>query len=128
MAVMIGTSTKGEPDEARGVALTSSGITDDLFDPEQDLVIRVKRKTLAQVLGSDIDVGESFYLECRKTGSAGRDGIRIVGRRWTRRGSDALVAAAVPSGATTSARGAQTRWRRRCRRHSNLPPFLERAQ
>ncbi len=69
-----------EPDEAPSGALTPSDITDDLFDPDHDLSIRVTDKVHARVLGPDIDIGESFYLECRKTGPAGYDGIRIVGR------------------------------------------------
>ena len=31
-----------EPDEARSLALTSSDITDEIFDPDKDLSIRVK--------------------------------------------------------------------------------------
>jgi hypothetical protein len=69
-----------EPDEARSLALISNDITDEIFDPDQDLSIRVKRETLERVLGSEVDMEESFYLECRKKGSAGRDGIRIEGR------------------------------------------------
>ncbi len=68
-----------EPDETRTSTSASGAVTDDLFDPEQDLSIRVGPETLEQVLGSDIDIGESFYLECRKTGSVGRDKILIVG-------------------------------------------------
>ena len=49
-----------EPDEARSLALTSSDITDELFDPEKDLSIRVGRETLEWVLGSEIGAGESF--------------------------------------------------------------------
>lgn len=67
-----------EPDEARGFALTSSDITGEIFDPEKDLSIRVGRETLEWVLGSEIGVGDLFYLECSKTGPA-HDGVRIVG-------------------------------------------------
>lgn len=61
---------------------TSRDITDELFDSEQDLSIRLGREKLARLLDSEIGIGQSFYLECRKTGSIGRDGIRIVGRLW----------------------------------------------
>jgi len=69
-----------EPDETHTGTSASRNSTDNLFDPEKDLVIRVKRETLERVLGSEVDMEESFYLECRKKGSAGRDGIRIEGR------------------------------------------------
>jgi hypothetical protein len=69
-----------ELDETRSGTSASGHSTDELFDPEKDLVIRVKRETLERVLGSEVDMEESFYLECRKKGSAGRDGIRIEGR------------------------------------------------
>jgi hypothetical protein len=69
-----------EPDETRTGTSPSTLSTDELFDPEKDLSIRVRRETHVRVLGSEIGVGDSFYLECRKTGSVGRDGIRIVGR------------------------------------------------
>jgi hypothetical protein len=62
------------------VTLTSKSESLELFDPEKDLAIRLRRETLAQVLGSEIPMNKSFNLECRKTGSVGRDGIRIVGR------------------------------------------------
>ncbi len=68
-----------EPDEARSRALISSDITDEIFDPDQDLSIRVKDEVHAQVLGPDVPMGEPFYLKCKKTGSACRDGIRIIG-------------------------------------------------
>ena len=55
-------------------------MSDELFDPEKDLSIRLKRETLAQVLGSEIPMDRSFYLECKKTAPIGRDGIRIVGK------------------------------------------------
>jgi hypothetical protein len=64
-----------EPNETR-----TRASADEIFDPDQDLSIRVKRETLERVLGSEVDMEESFYLECRKKGSAGRDGIRIEGR------------------------------------------------
>jgi hypothetical protein len=69
-----------EPGEAPSGALTSGDFTDEIFDPDQDLSIRVKDKVYAQVLGPDLPVDELFYLECKKTGPAGRDDIRIVGR------------------------------------------------
>jgi hypothetical protein len=69
-----------EPDEARSLALTSSDITDEIFDPDQDLSIRVNDKVRARVFGPDIDLDQSFYLECRKKGPLGRGGILIVGR------------------------------------------------
>jgi hypothetical protein len=69
-----------EPGEARSLALTSSDITDEIFDPEDDVSIRVGRETLERVLGPEIGTDDSFYLECRKIGPAGRDGIRIVGK------------------------------------------------
>jgi hypothetical protein len=64
---------------ARSLALTSSDMTGEIFDPEEDLSIRVGRETLEWVLGSEISVGDSFYLQCRKAGPAD-DGIRIVGK------------------------------------------------
>jgi len=70
----------GEPDETGSPTSASEDTMDDLFDPEKDLSIRVGRETLAQVLSLETDMNVSFYLECRKTGPAGRDGIRIVGR------------------------------------------------
>jgi len=68
-----------ERDEARSLPLTSSDMTDEIFDPEEDLSIRVGRETLDWVLGSEIGVGDSFYLECKKAGPAD-DWIRIVGK------------------------------------------------
>jgi hypothetical protein len=65
-----------EPDET--TPTSTSEHTDELFDPEQDLSIRVSIKTHARVLGPKINIGRSFYLECKKT--VCRDGIRIVGR------------------------------------------------
>jgi hypothetical protein len=62
------------------VAFTSASTSNELFDPEKDLAIRLRPETLAQVLGSEIPMKTSFYLECRKTGSLGRDGILVVGR------------------------------------------------
>lgn len=69
-----------EPDESRTGASGSDHSTDELFDPDEDLSIRVGSETLERVLGADIDSGHSFYLECSKTAPAGRRGIRIVGR------------------------------------------------
>jgi hypothetical protein len=69
-----------EPDETRTRASASGNTEADLFDPEKDLSIRVGSETLERVLGADINSGRSFYLECKKTGPVGRDGIRIVGR------------------------------------------------
>ena len=68
-----------EPDEARSLALTSSDSTDEMFDPEKDLSIRVGRETLERVLGAEINMDD------RSISNAGRrarrsDGIRIVGR------------------------------------------------
>jgi hypothetical protein len=57
---------ENEPDEAPSLALTSSDITDEIFDPDQDLSIRVNDKVRARVFGPDIDLDQSFYLECRK--------------------------------------------------------------
>jgi len=67
-------------DEDHDPASSEDGdFENDLFNPERDLSIRVGPETLEQILSSQIDVGESFYLECRKTGSVGDDEIRIVG-------------------------------------------------
>ena len=59
---------------------TSASTSDELFDPEKDLSIRLKRETLLQVLGPEIPMNRSFSLECRKTAPIGRGGIRIVGK------------------------------------------------
>jgi hypothetical protein len=67
-----------EPHET--IPTSTSEHTDELFDPEQDLSIRVRSDTYARVLGENINIGESFFLECKKTGSIGHDGIRIVGK------------------------------------------------
>jgi hypothetical protein len=67
-----------EPNESLTLISASREVTDDLFDREKDLSIRVGPETLERVLGSEIGVGDSFYLECKKTGPAD-DGIRIVG-------------------------------------------------
>jgi hypothetical protein len=64
--------------EENQASSSASDVTDDLFDPEEDLPIRVGRETLKWVLGSEIAVGEAFYLECTKTGPA-VNGIRIIG-------------------------------------------------
>jgi hypothetical protein len=69
-----------EPDDADDSA--SSDAADDLFDPEQDASLRLGSEALAQVLSSEIQMNEVFYLECRKTGSIGRNGIRIEGRLY----------------------------------------------
>jgi hypothetical protein len=69
-----------EHDETRTGTSPSTPSSDELFDPEEDLSIRVRRETHVRVLGSEVGVGDSFYLECRKTRSVGRDGIRIIGR------------------------------------------------
>jgi hypothetical protein len=53
---------------------------DELFDPEVDISTRVGSETLEIVLSSKIPMYKVFYLECRKTGSLGRDGILIEGR------------------------------------------------
>jgi hypothetical protein len=63
-----------EPDETIRPSAT------DLFDPEKDLSIRVWPETYAQVLGSEINIDQWFYLECRKTDTVVNDRIRIVGR------------------------------------------------
>ena len=67
-----------EPDDADDLA--SSDATDDLFDPEQDASLRLGSEALELVLSPEIPMNEVFYLECRKTGSIGRNGIRIEGR------------------------------------------------
>jgi hypothetical protein len=69
-----------ESDEARSRALTSSDITDEIFDPERDLSIRVTEEAFAQVLDPDLPVDELFYLKCKKKGPVGRDWVRIVGK------------------------------------------------
>jgi ribosomal protein L17 len=69
-----------EPDDADEAA--SSDATDDLFDAEQDASLRLGSEELERVLSSEIPMNEVFYLECRKTGSVGRDWIRIVGRLY----------------------------------------------
>ena len=69
-----------EADEAHTGTSASGHSTDKLFDPHQDLSIRVKAEVHAQVLGPEIAMEEEFYLKCKKTGTVGRDGIRIVGR------------------------------------------------
>ena len=58
----------------------SGDATDHLFEPEQDASLRLGSEGLAQVLSSAIPMNEVFYLECRKTGSIGCNGIRIEGR------------------------------------------------
>jgi hypothetical protein len=73
-----GSDQEEESDNADDSA--SGDATDDLFDPARDLSIRVGSEKRALVLSSNIDISESFYLECKKTGPWGRDGILIVGR------------------------------------------------
>ena len=58
----------------------SSDGPDELFDPEVDISTRVGSETLELVLSSKIPMHKVFYLECRKTGSLGHDGILIEGR------------------------------------------------
>ena len=62
-----------EADEALSLALTAGTITDEIFDPDLDLSIRVTEGVHAQVLGPDLSIGEVFYLKCKKTGPVGRD-------------------------------------------------------
>jgi hypothetical protein len=64
-------TTQGEDqdfDNGEEGTFTSESTSDDLFDPEKDLAVRLKRETLAQVPGSEIPMNESFYLECRIEG------------------------------------------------------------
>jgi hypothetical protein len=70
-----------EPDDADDSA-SSGAATDDLFDPAADISVRVGSETLELVLSPGIPVNEVFYLECWKTGSIGRSGIRIEGRLY----------------------------------------------
>ena len=70
---------QGEEIDAESGSSSETGL-DDLFDPEKDLSIRLGSETLEQVLGPEIDLDHSFYLECRKKGPLGRDGILIIGR------------------------------------------------
>ena len=65
-----------EADEAEASA--STDLLEDLFDPEQDVSIRVGSELLAQILGSDLEIGEEFYLQCRKLRPIGT-GVLIVG-------------------------------------------------
>jgi len=53
---------------------------DKIFDPEKDLSIRVGGEACAEVLAPEIPMSDLFYLECKKVGLVGREGIRIVGR------------------------------------------------
>ena len=69
-----------ELDETRTGTSASEHGTDEIFDADKDLSIRVTDEARAQVLGPDLPMDELFYLECKKVGSVGRDGIRIVGR------------------------------------------------
>ena len=75
---MTGTSTKRNPTTL--TSSVSSDATDALFDPEQDASLRLGSEALELVLSPAIPMNEVFYLECRKTGSIGRNGIRIEGR------------------------------------------------
>jgi hypothetical protein len=72
--------TREKPGETN--TSTFRDVTDALFDPEQDVSIRLGREKLALVLNSETGTDETFFLECRKTGSIGRNGIRIVGQLW----------------------------------------------
>jgi len=67
-----------EPDETRTGTSAAEHGSDEIFDAEKDLSIRVGSETLERVLGQEIDMDEPFYLECRKSGPLGRDWIRIV--------------------------------------------------
>jgi hypothetical protein len=67
-------------DETRTRTSASGHSTDELFDADKDLSIRVTHEVRALVLSPALHMGELFYLECKKTGAVGRDGIRIVGR------------------------------------------------
>ncbi len=58
----------------------SANSADKLFDRQKDLSIRVTPKVYAQVLGAEINMNRSFYLECKKTGSVGDDDVRIIGK------------------------------------------------
>jgi hypothetical protein len=69
-----------EPDETQAGTEASADVADDLFVRELDISIRGEHQTYAQVLGPEIAMEEVFYLECRKTGPAGHDDVRIVGR------------------------------------------------
>jgi hypothetical protein len=69
-----------EDEFEEAAAFSSTSTVDEIFDPEKDLAIRLKRETLAKVLGSQIPTNELFYLECRKTGSLGHGGVLIEGR------------------------------------------------
>ena len=69
-----------EADQTSTPNSASEGEYSDLFDPEQDLSIRVKPETRERILGSEIGVHRSFYLKCRKKEPVGPDGIRIIGR------------------------------------------------
>ena len=62
-----------EPDDADDSAWSDA--TDDLFDPEVDISVRVGSETCKQVLGPSIDIGETFYLICTKKGPIGQAGI-----------------------------------------------------
>ena len=61
------------PGEARSLALTSTDITDEIFDPEEDLSIRVGRKTLEWVLGSEISVGDCSISNAKRRPGRRRD-------------------------------------------------------
>jgi hypothetical protein len=69
-----------EPDETHTGTSASEHGSDEIFDAEKDLSIRVGSETLERVLGPEIDMTESFYRECRKKGPVGRGWILIVGR------------------------------------------------
>jgi hypothetical protein len=54
--------------------------TDEIFDPKEDLSIRVSDEVRARVLTPKIPMNETFFLACKKVSLMGRDGVRIVGR------------------------------------------------
>ena len=78
-----------EPDETPRTSAASGHSTDERFDPETDLSIRVGSEMCARVQGAEINMNESFYLECRKTGSIGRTGFGSSADGWTLRRRDA---------------------------------------
>jgi hypothetical protein len=69
-----------EPDDHRARKAEFESLKEKLFDPKKDISIRVTDDARERVLGSEISMLEVFYLECRKTGLVGRNGVRIQGR------------------------------------------------
>jgi hypothetical protein len=69
-----------EPDDADDSS--SSDDSESLFDPEVDISTRVGSETCKLVLSSKIPMNKVFYLECRKRGSIGRNGILIEARLY----------------------------------------------